>query len=237
MRIRALITLAAVLCASCSVKEVRHGCPCSLEVDYSRFAEVAGGVHLELGGLDMDRTVSDGEEMVAVLDLPRADRISVRVWSGVQSDSIFLFGASVPGMEETVKVTAVPHKQFASVLLRILSREDDSVSYTVKSNYSRVDLTTGRALPGDLVIPLTGIGENHVFRLPRQSRDCMLVLETGFSNGIVQAYPLGEWIKLAGYDWEAEDLDDIMVGADFAMGHYEVKIGDWDAGELTIPIL
>lgn len=233
MRVRALIMLAAMLCASCSVKEVRDACPCALEIDFSAFAEVTRQVEMDLDGMAFERLVAKDKDMVSEFRVPKREKMNVVVWSGVQGDSLYLFGTSVPGREEKVRISAVPHKQFASVLLRVLSDDMGSVAFTVKSNFSGIDLMTGQALPGELEIPLEGTGVNHVFRLPRQASDSMLVLEAGYENGTVQAYPLGEWIKMAGYDWTAADLDDIAVAADFALGHYEVKIGEWDAGEAS----
>ena len=237
MRIPALIMLAAMLCASCSVKEVREACPCMLEIDCSAFADVAGSVYMDLDGRVMERSVEDDEDMVSLFKVPKKEKISVAVWSGAQGDSLYFFGTSVQGMEETVKVSAVPHKQFASVLLKVLSSEENFVSFTVKSNYCGIDLKTGRTLPGNLSIPLSGKGGNYVFCLPRQASDSMLILEAGIENGVVQAYPLGEWIKMAGYDWTAADLDDIAVAADFSLGHYEVSIGEWDAGDASDQII
>ena len=238
MRVPALIMLSALICSSCSIKEARNACPCRLEIDYSAFANVAQSVCLELDGRVIERSVSEGQDMAPVFQVPKKESIRVTVWSGGQSDSLFLFGASVPGMDETAAVSAVPHKQFASVLLRVFSADDGSVSYTVKSNYSGIDLTTAQAVPGNLVIPLDGYGGgDHIFRLPRQAPESALTLEAGYANGVVQVYPLGEWIKMAGYDWTAADLDDIMVGADFALGHYEVRIGEWDAGDASDQIL
>lgn len=229
--------LAVLLCSSCSIKEVRDACPCRLEIDCSAFSEVARCVYMDLDGRALERSVEDEKDLVSILMVPKKEKLNVVVWCGAQGDSLYLFDAVVPGIEETVKVSAVPHKQFASVLLKVLSADEGSVSFTVKSNFSGVDLMTARALPGELAIPLEGTGGNHVFRLPRQSTDSMLVLEAGYENGVVQAYPLGEWIMMAGYDWTATDLDDIAVAADFALGHYEVRIGEWDAGEASDQII
>lgn len=247
MRYPALILSAALVFASCSVKESRRNCPCRLEIDYSSFAEVTRRVWMDLDGQTMERPAGEDGDMTSVLNVPKRQTINIQVWSGVsrmkplagtlsvpegeESDSLFLFGTSVPGTDEFVRVSAVPHKQFASVLLRVLTRDDAPVTYTVVSDYSGIGLDDGRAVRGSLRIPLKGRDANHTFRLPRQAPDCSLVLEAGYGSGVVHVYPLGEWIRTAGYDWDATDLADIAVGADFALGVIDVRIGDWDPGQ------
>ena len=160
--------------------------------------------------------------------------LSVR--EGEESDSLFLFTASAPGTGEKVSIQAVPHKQFASVLLRVVP-DEGQISYCVRSNYGSISLADGKALPGDLLIPLSGAEGDHIFRLPRQSAVSMLVLEAHYSDGLVHVYPMGEWISRAGYDWTLQDLDDIVIGADFALGHYQVGVENWSGGEESDELL
>jgi len=221
MRVPVLILFAAAL-ASCSVKEARRDCPCLLEADLTAFAEVSRHVTLEVGDRMVDWTMDESEKLTALFKVPKTDVIDVTVKCG-GVDSLFLFTAAVPGMEEKVTVRAVPHKQFARVLLKLVQTPDSGISYTVTGDYVN--------------FPLPGTEGNYMFRLPRQRPGSSLSLDAKDADGNVNSFPLGEWILGAGYDWEATDLDDIVIGADFTIGVFGVTVGEWDAGDEMAPML
>lgn len=256
MKALSLIFCILVLMASCSVKENRVNCPCIVEIDLTDFAPVTGSVCVEMEGFGVSTQELHGDGgYYARYSVAGHASYRLSVWSGVSRmmsesgvlsvpegedcDSLFLFGASVPGFEEIVRVKAQPHKQFAGVLLRVAPDADgpSGVRYTVKSDYGGIDLAHGTAVKGDLMIRLPGGDGDHLFKLPRQAPSSHLVLEAVDSRGNVSSYPLGEWISEAGYDWTAEDLDDIIVGADFSLGRFDVRVADWEAGELNTQIL
>ena len=252
MRASALAVLIAVILTSCSIKETRRECPCIFEIDLSAFEEVSQKVSLDLNGKILSVAIGCQDSLKAVLSAPKSPTANVSVWSGVsrmrfsggvlevpageQSDSLFLFGASVPGDQETVCLKAVPHKQFASVLLRIADAPFYE-KFEVKSNYGGIELTRGDAAEGNLFIPLEGVEGEHCFRLPRQGAGGLLVLEASDGYGNVHQYPLGEWILGAGYDWDALDLADIAVAADFTLGRFEVSVQEWERGAARDQIL
>jgi len=255
MRRFPFICLLALLWPSCSVKEARQDCPCLVEVDLQPFSEVTGVASLDLNGYRMERQLRDEDSLTVQRLLPAGDRFSIRVWSGVSRmrrdgtllkveegtdcDSLFLFWTALPGRQEQTRVQAWPRKQFASVLLKVFPDEDQPAPsrYTVRSNYASIDLNEGRPVPGRLRIPLAAGAAEHRFCLPRQARDGQLLLEADDGAGNHFAYPLGEWILAAGYDWTAPDLADIVVGADFMQGKFEVTVLEWEPGDMMRQML
>ncbi len=235
---------------SCSIKEMRLECPCTLEIDYSQFGKVARRVYLDLDGQISDREITSQDSLITSESIHMTQSsFQVRIWSGIsrteassmildapegeEADSLFLFCTAIPGNQEIVRIEAVPHKQFANVLLQVFSSEEDTpyINYTVRSDYGSIDLSRGTSLPGSMSIPLGSGSQDRSFRMPRQNPGSKLVLEVEDVAGNIFSYPLGEWILNAGYDWNAVDLDDIIVGADFYTGVFHVSVVDWDMEE------
>lgn len=221
MRAPALILFAAAL-ASCSIKEARRDCPCLVETDLAAFAEVSRHVTLEVGDRVSEWSLDGSDKLIAAFKVPKTEEIGITVKCGGM-DSLFLFTASVQGMDEKVTVRAVPHKQFARVLLKLVQSPNSGINYTVISDYVNIALP-----PGD---------GNYMFRLPRQKPGSPISLDASDADGNVNSFPLGEWILRAGYDWEATDLDDMVIGADFTLGVFGVTVGEWEDGGEMNPLL
>ena len=248
-RTRVLLgALAGAFFTACSVKEARRDCPVRLELDLTAFEEVARSVLVELDGQIFSCRLDSPDSLVRRLSVASQDPLEIRVWSGAapslcregvlrvpegeQSDSLFLFSRELRGRPEKALVRAVPHKQFATVTLRLFpaAGEPRPLRYTVRSDYGCLDLSQGLPVAGRLAIPLAPAGEESQFRLPRQPARGNLVLEAEDPSGGRETYPLGEWILSAGYDWTSPDLDDIVVGADFGLGLFTVEVAPWTAG-------
>ncbi|MBQ2875254.1 MAG: hypothetical protein IJE85_08150, partial [Bacteroidales bacterium] len=63
--------------------------------------------------------------------------------------------------------------------------------------------------------------------LPRQIDDS-LVMELDNDTGILTRFALGEYIAESGYDWNAPDLEDIVIDLDFAVTHLTLVIQGWE---------
>jgi hypothetical protein len=64
--------------------------------------------------------------------------------------------------------------------------------------------------------------------LPRQI-DASLMLEVDDGKGGYKAFALGQYIVSSGYDWTAEDLEDITVTLDYALTEIRLVIGGWES--------
>ena len=80
--------------------------------------------------------------------------------------------------------------------------------------------------------------ENGVYqvRVPRQVDNSLeLVMleipgQVGYDGErvVVDRLPLGEYIARSGYDWTAEDLDDVNVALDLEMQQVMITVSGWD---------
>ena len=193
MRAGPFICLSAFLWASCSVKEARQDCPCRLEVDLTAFGEVTRQVSLDLDGKALERSLLGPDSLLVRTRVAASDFLDIRVWSGVSrmeargsllqvkegndGDSLFLFCSRLPGRRESALVKAVPHKQFATVVLQVLPEDlPAGVRFTVRGQYGSFDLDGGQPVAAPLVIPLPEGKAESAFRLPRQEAAGVLVL-------------------------------------------------------------
>ena len=63
--------------------------------------------------------------------------------------------------------------------------------------------------------------------LPRQ-RDESLFLEIWDKGSVLKVFTLGRYISATGYDWSAEDLEDLTLSLDYTHNLIGITIGDWD---------
>lgn len=221
------ITLSALL--SCSVKEQRDACPCRLEMDLSAFREVTRQVHVDTGSGERTLALSGGEDLIYREELSRRQALGVSVWCELETDSLYLFCQELSADRERLSVQAVPYKQFATVELYVMPPEEAlaPVTYTIQSDYGAIDVRTGKPVKKDLSIPLGGQSDRFRFRLPRQDKNSHLVLLAREFDGRQRSYPLGQWVRDSGYDWQARDLDDLFVGVDFSTATVQIRIDGW----------
>jgi hypothetical protein len=72
------------------------------------------------------------------------------------------------------------------------------------------------------------MGETVVtFRIPRQADDSLTITITPEDAPTVR-FPLGEYIRQLGYNWKAEELQDIFLSIDLARGLVDLRVADWD---------
>ncbi len=155
--------------------------------------------------------------------------MSVVIPAGAQPDRLYAYRAAVQAFGETAYDRVSLHKQYAAVAVKIDDSHND-YSVVVRSSWSGLDLGSLRPLQGQFVF-VPGQTEEKVwyFRLPRQGDDSLVMEITG-ENGYTYPYDLGGLIRASGYDWSAEDLDDIMLGVDYVSGNLTVEVIPWAEG-------
>lgn len=247
-RINIILVSIIPLLASCSVKEDRDECPCWLQIDLSTCSHYADKVSLK--GWTDDQNVfgvqvvkedftPDHEEEVprklihysatSGLESSMNSGISVVIPEGEQSDRLYAYRADVPAFGETAYDKVSLHKQYAAVAIRIDDNYND-YSVVVKSGWKGLDLNTLKPVPGQFIYTPEPTEEKvWYFRLPRQGDDSLVMEITG-ENGYTYPYDLGGLIKASGYDWKAEDLDDIMLGVDYVSGKISIEVIPWQEG-------
>ena len=234
--------------SSCSVKEDRDGCPCWMQIDLSSCSrytdqvclkgwtdrESVFGVHVpeEEFPLTHEEEVPRGMVHYCAHSDPGESSISgmsVLVREGEQAPRLYAYRADVPAYGETVTDRVSLHKQYAAVAVRI-ENADDSFGVTVRGRWAGLDLDTLEPVGGTF-LHSPGRTDDGVwyFRLMRQGDDSLVMDITG-RDGHTVPYELGWMIRSTGYDWSAEDLDDIFLGVDYATGEVSVSVIPWEEG-------
>ena len=156
---------------------------------------------------------------------------------GYQSDSLYLHGRLIDCSGETARDTVRLHKQWCTLSL-VVSGMDSFRKYDFELSgawaaFSAEDLSPLRS-PFKSVLTRTN-HDRFLCRIPRQG-DNELELrlfeenQDGTRGRLIHAYPLGELIYRAGYNWFATDLDDVTVMLDFARADITVGIQPWNEG-------
>ena len=63
--------------------------------------------------------------------------------------------------------------------------------------------------------------------LPRQ-KDASLKLSVLEKTSVLKTFALGNYICQSGYDWTAENLQDIVVKIDYACTRVSIVVGPWE---------
>jgi len=247
-RINIILVVLLPLLAACSVKEDRDECPCWLQIDLSTCSHYADRVSLKgwtsgspvfgVQVLSEDFSSAHEEEVprtmvsycaTSGLDATRNSGMSVIIPEGEQSDRLYAYRADVQAYGETVYDKVSLHKQYAAVAVSIGEGEGD-YSVKVKSSWNGLDLVSLRPVSGSFeFFPEKNEEKVWYFRLPRQGDDS-LVMEITDTHGHTYPYGLGDLVRKSGYDWSAEDLDDIMIGVDYHTGQIKVEVIPWEEG-------
>ena len=242
-----LVAIFLILC-SCSVKEDRDECPCWLQIDLSTCSHYADRISLK--GWTDDRSIfgvqvveedfsPPHEEEVprsmvhysaaSGLDAGMNSGLSVIIPEGEQSDRLYAYRADVAAYGESAYDKVSLHKQYAAVAIKVDDSKND-YSVVVKSRWNGLDLATLKPITGAFRFSPDKTEDGvWYFRLPRQGDDA-LVMDIISEDGYTHPYNLGEDILKAGYDWAAEDLDDIMLGIDYVTGKISIEIIPWENG-------
>lgn len=231
----------------CSIKEDRTQCPCTVMVDFSGIDSVRHGITdilaLTDGAVVLDDRVPSAryDELYTF----RARRVSttVDIYSGWTGDSVAGKGFTVNEGEqfpelylqteqldtdkESVSLTAMLHKSFCRVTIDIKSEGDYPYSLSVTGNACGYTCS-GETVPGAFEYsPIPDQAGLCSVRIPRQY-DSSLILRIAEDNDILREFALGEYIVKSGYDWKAEDLEDVSVEIDYAKADVVFKVNDWE---------
>ena len=235
---------------SCTVKEDRSVCPCVLEVEFLDKEQIKGPVLL-VGWTQQEQVFEDtidaaGHQGPYVRKVPRS-MMSFGAVAGIsdcehtghyviipqsqECDSLYAYTDTVDCTGEKALTTVVFHKQFATVNLRFsngtLAAQD--YSFVVESNSSGMDVLTCKPVEGAFRFePEVDDGGSVRFRIPRQGDDTLVLTVRHLSSGASARFALGKYICSIGYDWEADDLQDIYITLDIARGKVGVGVADWE---------
>lgn len=235
-----------VFMTGCSIKEDRSMCPCRLVLDFSDVDTVVvkslnvRAIHE--GRVILDDVVSASEfANSCVYEIPRC-RPLVNVWSGGDGrlddhGVVIPFGCECPplymhsfvadAMGEICVEKVNMHKNHCRLTVKVEGMEQVPYSLTFYGNVDGYGLD-GRPSSGDfscVAYPDDQGGAQSL--LPRQL-DSSLMLEVDDGTSESKVFAIGQHIVSSGYDWTAEDLEDVTVILDYYVTYVQVLIQRWD---------
>jgi len=254
MRKILLAPLLALLFLSCSVKEDRWGCPCTLYLN--SLNEIPEGDVLICASQGTD-FVSQGlvsrEDIVsgtASLTVPRGScRVTmVAGISGMSSagdgklaitpgnpcDPIWAYSELADVEGEVYRHSGTLHKDHAVLTLSVpglLQGSSLLVTGTV-DGYRNTDLMplNGKFSCEPALSPTV---DEYRLCIPRQT-DESLTLSVSEKNFDIREIEIGKMLSSIGYDWNAEDLLDIRLTVDLSKSKIDISIADWNPVEFDI---
>lgn len=246
-RVEALLCAAILIISGCSVKENRSRCPCSLfltfantgfdgpvDLAWTMFGTNEGNVteYDELPGtvsLSVGRVMSDLRVIVAgagVLD-KSGDFV---IPPGEDCSPCFIGREYLDCRGEFAETVMTLHKNYAMLSCVLVNGNalGRGLEYYVKGSVCGYG-TDGAIISGTFSCPLkyrkssagTILAE---VGIPRQT-DTSLKLEVSSPEGkLLRTFALGEYIAASGYDWNADDLEDIVIQINIAATDLSVVV-------------
>jgi hypothetical protein len=156
------------------------------------------------------------------------DGDEIRIPVGEQMDSLYGFFRMFYTRCESVLCDVELHKEFCTVSFTL--GDDGYVSpydLEVWGNVAGVSAWDLMPLEGDF--RFTPSPEDGVYRVrvPRQL-DASLELVMLEDSEIVDRLPLGEYIARSGYDWTAENLENVHIALDLENQQVMITVSGWD---------
>ena len=251
MRCRVIsLAAAAALALSCSVKEDRTLCPCLLVLDLSSCTNAPDNVRIDLKTMEgrirqdiipgqdkpfYEFPVAKGVCSLSAFLCPRElsfkeDRITVV--PGENFPELYACNSVFEASGETSAQKVVLHKQFAVVTLDFEESPWDPTicEIKVKGGINGIYLSDLNPIEGPFIYEVPANEQGiRTFRLPRQTETSAmnLIIEIKSPGGSPQIFDLGKYLYDAGYDWEMEDLQDIVVKIRESEISVEISSSDW----------
>lgn len=245
------LCLAPVL-VCCSVKEDRVPCPSYLKVSFEDRPHIDSRVGLlgwdsaelfrdTIDVADYDpywiKAVRKGELTFSAYRSKGVDAAMKSHYvvspEGFQADSLYGFHTKVDVNEEVSYVNVSLKKQFCTVFLDIRRSATEMRDFTfrVNGNTCGFDVLNFEPVPGLFNFSATSPAGDRIvpFRIYRQMDDSISVIVYKM-GGIVGSYPLGVYIRRMGYNWDAEELQDIYVVVDLVEGQILISVEGWEEG-------
>lgn len=243
------------LMASCSVKEDRQECPCFLTLDFGE-VETAALMQKGFHDLEVFLSGNDGftveeswplSEFVGEYCIPvpktGVDIMAVchvggscsstdgfRIDDGEECPAIYMYSEHFHpvGGEERIQVNL--HRNYCNLSVRMKTMYDVPARPFRVKVVGKVDGYLLGGAPREGAFSYFSAPSSEGFcrcRIPRQ-KDGSLMLEIDFlDSGEVRTFPAGEYILASGYDWNAIDLEDILVEMDFSRTGVTFNISKW----------
>lgn len=236
-----LVLIATALLGSCSIKEDREVCPCFLSVSRpDPEAGLQGDVfwYLAAGDYSIGGKMEEGEKEVCDIEVPREvlrliavsgipDGLfmngGLRIEEGNECPPVYYYKTDLDARCNSLRDTIHLHKNYCTVSIR--GDTSQSFTYYLAGTSCGFDWD-GNILQGSFRAPFREEEEGLSCRTPRQGDDS-LRLEVCQGAELVRSFPIGEIIAGSGYDWSAEDLEDVVLTLDYTDTQVTFTVNGW----------
>ena len=236
-----LVLACAVALHSCSIKEDREACPCWLTMQVPSQGDSQMIVNWVLAASD---TVMEGVLNVVsgpscTVEVPRE-----RIWlvavsgsdgqfAGVQGlkieegkpfPAVYYYRSELDTRCDSLRDTILLHKNHTCVTIRD-NNPFEIFTYYLCGNSCGFDFE-GNVLEGPFRSRAEPNNGAYSCIVPRQGDDS-LRLEVYLGNELTRSFPIGELIVQSGFDWTAEDLEDIDLTLDYTDTQVTFTVNGW----------
>ena len=236
-----LVFLALGFSQSCSIKEDREICPCYLTVVRpDSEAGLQGEVfwYLAAGDYSLRGKIEEGEREVCDIEVPRevlrliavsgitggmSINGELRIGEGNDCPPVYYYKTDLDARCNSLRDTIHLHKNYCNVIIQGDISTD--FTYILAGPSCGFDLE-GNILQGSFCASFKEEGGRHGCRIPRQA-DASLRLDVYQGAEMARSFPIGEIIVQSGYDWTAEDLEDIEITLDYTGTQVTFTVNGW----------
>ncbi len=222
-----------VLSPGCSVKEDRGQCPAVLNIllpagDGEVFVSMMGPEgdpvthRAELSGEPSQVSYPVCHEgFVLVVSTVEWKDSLITVQAGQECPELLIHRSYVHVEGEALDVRADLMKEFCSLEVFVASQYPEP-SLRISGAWCGQDIE-GTLVKGQFRAPLAS---GNTIRVPRQE-DTSLMLDIMEGDTVLRSFAIGEYMAEAGYDWQAESLEDISVRVDYVHNRVQLTGKAW----------
>lgn len=246
-----LSRLPAVICGllvslGCSVKEDRSGCPCRLVLDFSEtdteaipYADVYVCSYEGFRSVGRVESVAFGEEYVVYVSRGGvrlnvlygaegnvSDDGSLEIPSGYDCPRIYTYSSYVDTDHETAFERVKVRKNHCVITVHVGDR-DFPYFLDVRGDVCGYG-ADGSPADGSFLYAMRPDGDGVCTVVVPRQKDRSLMLDVDDGTDVLKTFALGEYVAASGYDWDAENLEDITVSLDYSLSHIMLKIEGWE---------
>lgn len=224
-----------VFLLSCSVKENRTLCPCTLSVE---LRDIPGTVSVQVVAGDHRATYTARQDTVMVIQAPKGKirlmavcgarlepEENLEIPYGYECPPVYLYSDLVNTLCDSTRVSVQLNKHFCTLSLKFDSPKGWGEPFwaQIRGNVSGLD-REGQPTEGEFSCRLDA---GYTARLPRQAPDEELWLDISMPDQVVRTFALGTYMLQAGYDWTAPDLDDLPLQIQLSITELLLHTGLW----------
>lgn len=230
-----LLPFALLLLLSCSIKEQRELCPCALRIELRHLPapvtlQVVAGEHRASYSARNDTVMlvqaPKGKiRLLAVCGAKLEPEQNLEIPYGYECPPVYLYSELVNTLCDSTSVEVQLNKHFCTLSLSFDGPGGWGEPYwaQIRGSVDGLD-REGKPTEGDFSCRLDS---GFSVRLPRQNPDGELWLDITLPDQVIRSFSLGSYMKEAGYDWTAPDLEDLPLEIRLSVSELILQTSLW----------